>query len=101
MISKRFFKTVDNCEVSFKVEPEGAERVELVIESNNWVPIPMAKLKSGAFKTRLRLPLGEQFQFRYRVNGDQWINDEAADDYVANEYGEQNSVVDTTRETLV
>ena len=98
MISKRFFKTVDNCEVSFTVEPEGAERVDLIIESNNWVPIPMAKLKSGPFKTRLRLPLNERFQFRYRVDGERWINDEAADDYVANEYGEENGVVDTTPE---
>ena len=97
MLSKRFFKTVDECEVSFKVEPEDAERVELFIESNGWEPIPMKKLKSGPFKARVRLPLDQNVEFRYRVNEQRWINDEAADAYVPNEHGSENSVVDTSR----
>jgi hypothetical protein len=97
MIDKRFFKTVDECEVSFKVEPEGAEEVELFIESNGWEPISMKQLKSGPFKTKIRLPLDQEVQFRYRVNGDWWINDENADNYVANEHGSDNSVVNTNR----
>lgn len=97
MISKRYFKTVDECEVSFKVEPEGAEQVELFLESNDWEPIPMKALKSGPFKAKVRLPLGEQIEFRYRVNEDWWINDEDADAYVPNEHGSENSVVDTSR----
>lgn len=97
MLSKRFFKTVDECEVSFKVAPEGAEQVELVIESNDWEPIAMKPLKSGPFKVKMRLPLDQQIQFRYRVNEEWWINDEEADAYVANEHGSENSVVDTSR----
>ena len=97
MLKKRFFKTVDECEVSFTIEPEAAEEVELFVESNNWEPIPMKQLQSGPFKVRMRLPLDQQIQFRYRVNGDYWINDEAADAYVANEHGSENSVVDTHR----
>lgn len=96
MLSKRYFKTVDACEVSFKVEPEGAEQVELFIDSNDWQPVPMKALKSGPFKVKMRLPLAQQFQFRYRVNGDWWMNDEAADAYVPNEHGSDNSVVDTS-----
>ena len=97
MLNKRYFKTVDECEVSFKVEPEGAETVELFIESNGWEPVPMKALKSGPFKVKMRLPLEQQIQFRYRVNEEWWINDEAADAYVANEHGSENSVVDTSR----
>ena len=97
MLNKRFFKTVDECEVAFKVEAEEATSVSLLIESNGWQPIEMQQLKSGPFKTSLRLPLDQQFQFRYLIDGQHWQNDEAADAYVLNEYGDQNSVVVTER----
>jgi hypothetical protein len=97
MLKKRFFKTIDECEVTFSVEPEGAENVALVIESNDWEPIAMNQLKSGTFKTSLRLPLAQQVQFRYLIDGQTWANDEAADHYWPNEYGEENSVVTTER----
>ena len=97
MIKKRFFKTVDECEVTFHVEAEEASSVALVIESNGWQPVAMKQLKSGPFKTKLRLPLDNQIQFRYLIDGAEWENDEAADAYWHNEYGSENSVVDTTR----
>lgn len=97
MIKKRFFKTIDECEVSFKIEPEDADSVSLVSEHNGWDPIEMDQLKSGPFKTKERLPLDQQFQFRYLVNGDTWVNDEAADAYVPNEHGSENGLIDTTR----
>lgn len=97
MLNKRFFKTVDECEVSFKVELEGAEQLELFIESNDWEPISMKPLKSGPFKAKVRLPLDQQIQFRYRVNEEWWMNDEDADAYWPNEHGSDNSVVDTSK----
>ena len=97
MLKKRFFKTVDECEVTFRVEPEEASSVALVIDSNEWAPIPMKQLKSGPFQTKLRLPLNSTFQFRYLVDGEQWANDEAADAYVRNQYGGDNCIVETTR----
>jgi len=100
MLKKRFFKTVDECEVSFKVEPEGAESVALVLETNNWEPIPMKQLKSGPFKAKVRLPLDRQIQFRYLIDGEIWANDETADAQVPNEYGSSNSVVNTARDEV-
>lgn len=97
MLKKRFFKTIEECEVTFRVEPEEAESVALVIESNGWEPIPMEQLKTGPFKTTLRLPVDRKVQFRYLVNGENWQNDSAADAYVPNEFGQANSVVDTIR----
>lgn len=97
MLKKRFFKTLDECEVTFHVEPEEARSVALVIETNDWTPIPMKQLKSGPFKTSLRLPLDRQVQFRYLFDGDTWRNDESADAYLPNEFGEENSVVETFR----
>jgi hypothetical protein len=96
MIKKRFFKTKDEVEVTFEyAETKGVDSVSLVSEHNNWQPVDMPQLKRGAFQVKERLPKNGRFQFRYLVNGEGWVNDEAADDYVANEHGSQNGVVDT------
>jgi 1,4-alpha-glucan branching enzyme len=96
MLNKRFFKTKDEVEVTFEFSHKPAETVALVGEFNNWQPVEMKKIKkTGAFKTKLRLPKNSQFQFRYLVNGSEWENDDAADAYWQNEHGTDNSVVDT------
>ncbi len=95
MLKKRFFKTKDDCEITFEIEAEGAEQVELVCESNGWQPIAMKRVKRGPFKTRVRLPKDARYQFRYRVDGQRWINDDAADAYWPNEFGGRNGVLST------
>jgi hypothetical protein len=39
---------------------------------------------------------GARHEFRYRTGDGRWFNDEAADDYVPNEFGGVNCVVDLT-----
>ncbi len=95
MLKKRFFKTKEECEVTFELNDENAQEVKLVGEFSGWEPIAMKKLKKGPFKTKVRLPKEGQFQFRYLVNGETWENDEAADAYWPNEHGTDNSVVFT------
>jgi 1,4-alpha-glucan branching enzyme len=97
VLKKRFFKTNDDCEVSFELAPAGAERVALVCEANGWEPIEMKKSREGTFRARLRLPQARQFQFRYLIDSDAWQNDEAADAYRPNQFGSENSVLDTTQ----
>lgn len=96
MLSKRFLKKGNECEVTFRIAPEEATEVAVLTEANGWTPIPMQQLKSGEFKARVKLPAGQRYQFRYLVDGSRWANDEAADAYVPNEHGSENSVVDTT-----
>ncbi len=97
MLKKKFFKTNDDCEVTFEYETESAAQVALVSETNGWQPMEMKKRqKDGVFYARLRLPKDGQFQYRYLVDGHNWVNDSAADAYVPNEFGGQNGVVDTT-----
>jgi 1,4-alpha-glucan branching enzyme len=98
MLNKKFFKTKDECEVTFAVEAENAESVVLVAEFNDWQPVEMKPAKNGPFQAKVRLPKDGQFQFRYLVNGQQWLNDEAADAYWPNEHGTENSVVATLSE---
>lgn len=93
MLNKRYFKTKGEYDVTFAY-PAEAESVALVIETNDWEPIEMKKTK-GVFKTKLRLPADGRFQYRFLVNGEEWVNDDAADDFVANQHGTTNSVVDT------
>jgi 1,4-alpha-glucan branching enzyme len=95
MLKKKFFKTKDECEVTFEINVADAENVALVCEANGWEPIPMKKLKQGPFRTKVRLPKEGEFQFRYLINTQEWRNDETADAYRPNEYGEENSVVST------
>ncbi len=97
MLKKKFFKTNDDCEVTFEFTPADAAEVALVTEAANWEPIAMKKTKEGSFRTKVRLAKGGQYQFRYLVDGETWANDEAADAYWANEHGGDNSVVFTSQ----
>lgn len=97
MLNKRFFKTKDEVEVTFQIAPEDAGNVKLVCEANDWSPVKMKlRKKDGMYVTKMRLPKGGQYQFRYLVDDQVWINDDSADAYWENEFGEQNSVVFTT-----
>ncbi|MCB8944160.1 MAG: isoamylase early set domain-containing protein [Ardenticatenaceae bacterium] len=98
MLKKKFFKTKDECEVTFELNVAAAESVALVGEFNDWQPVAMKQTKSGPFMAKVRLPKDGQFQFRYLVNEQSWQNDEAADAYWTNEFGGDNSVVSTLSE---
>ncbi len=96
MLKKKYFKTKDEYEVTFEFETDDAQDVALVIDAHDWQPVDMEKRKKdGVYVARVRLPKDGQYQFRYLVNGQSWYNDPAADTYVANEYGSENSVVMT------
>ena len=96
MLKKRFFKTKAECEVAFELAPEAAEEVALVCEANGWEPIPMKKNRNGSFRTKMRFPKDRRIQFRYLVDRETWVNDDAADAHLPNEFGGTNSVLDTT-----
>jgi hypothetical protein len=97
MIKKRYFKTKDNVEVTFATSvPAEVEGVSLVCDALGWDPEPM-KLVGTTWKARVRLPLDRRVHFRYLASGGWWLNDDAADDYEADEHGTVNSVVSTHR----
>ncbi|MCA9874068.1 MAG: isoamylase early set domain-containing protein [Ardenticatenaceae bacterium] len=97
MLKKKYFKTNDNCEVTFEFVPTDATEVSLLCDATNWEPIAMKKTKEGAFRTKVRLAKDSEYQFRYLVDGNVWANDEAADAYWTNEHGSENSVVFTSQ----
>ncbi|MDX2248212.1 MAG: isoamylase early set domain-containing protein [Bacteroidia bacterium] len=98
-ITKKFLKSKTICKVTFRLPKEvvsEADSVSVVGEFNEWNPsaAPMKPMKSGEFSTTLELEQGNEYQFRYLINGKDWTNDNEADKYVATPYGDaQNSVI--------
>lgn len=103
MLKKQYLKTKNVCKVTFYLPKAIAgDEAYLVGDFNDWdlSATPMEKLKNaryGHFKATLDLQKGQEFQFRYLVDGE-WHNDWEADKYVPNPFGGDNSVVLTTEE---
>jgi 1,4-alpha-glucan branching enzyme len=99
-LTKKYLKSKPVCKVTFKIDKEllsEAKNVELVGEFNNWdgKKTKMRKLKDGNFTRTLDLEVGRNYQFRYLVNGQNWINDPEADAYVSTGISyEENCVVE-------
>lgn len=98
-IKKQYFKTKDVCKVSFSIDASDAHNAEsasLVGDFNGWDPTahPMKKLKSGGFSLQIELPKDASYQFRYVLNGSEFINDADADELVSAGIGDaQNGVI--------
>lgn len=99
-ITKKFLKSNPVCKVTFKIEADQApkaKKVELLGNFNEWKPskdAAMRKLKDGSFTITLDLPVSNEYQFRYIIDGKTWKNEQNADKTVFNGYGsEQNSVI--------
>ncbi|GAA5645847.1 MULTISPECIES: isoamylase early set domain-containing protein [Vibrio] len=97
MINKRFFKTKDEVEVTFELPQELAgDSVALVADFLQWQPIEMTRVaKSKCYKYKTRLPKDGEFEFRYLIDNERWVNDPHADNYKPNGFGEDNSTVVT------
>ena len=97
MLKKKFLKTKPTCEVTFQLpEKIQAKEASVAGDFNNWDPAanPLKKRK-GVWQTTLKLEQGREYQYRYVVNGAEWLNDFDADRYVPNNVDGENSVVET------
>lgn len=85
--------------VRFELPAAGtANSVVLCGDFNEWSPAvhPLARAEGGIFWTNIELTSGRRWHFRYLLDGQRWENDWAADAYVANDHGTEDSVVDLT-----
>ena len=98
-LKKQFLKSKSACKVTFTVNAgliEGAKEVAVLGEFNNWDPSEdtMRKLKDGSFTKTIQLEAGQEYQFRYLVDGKRWLNDNEADKFTPSGVAaEENSVV--------
>jgi 1,4-alpha-glucan branching enzyme len=83
--------------VTFRLPPSvHAARVMVCGEFNDWDETrhAMERADDGGFSMTIRVPSGRRYRFRYLMDGHRWENDWAADDYVPNDFGGQDSVVE-------
>lgn len=71
------------------------ESARVVGEFNAWEGTRLERQKDGTWKTTIALHPGREYQFRYLIDNERWMNDPDADRHVRNPYGEDNSVVTT------
>jgi 1,4-alpha-glucan branching enzyme len=82
--------------VTFSMPPlEGVKQLFLVGDFNNWsvAETPVALGADNSWSVTLTLDAGRDYEFRYFADGQVWHNDWAADGYVPNSFGTENSVV--------
>ncbi len=97
MIKSRGAK--NKARVTFTVDPRaGAQAAAVCGEWNEWSADAdvMHRDAEGGFSVTVDLPAGRAYRFRYLLDGQQWDNDWAADAYVRNDFGGDDSDVDLT-----
>ena len=96
MLKKNYTKSGQSCRVTFKVPAEvEAETIALLGDFNEWDADthPMTLRKDGSRSTTVSLEAGQDYRFRYLLDRETWINDEAADREVANRFGTQDCII--------
>lgn len=95
MVTKTFFKTKDYCKVKFSLSAENAESVKVLGLNNNWKKgLELSRKKDGSFTADINLPKGTKHEFKYLVDGKNWLTDNEADGELTNVYGTANSVLE-------
>ena len=85
--------------VTFTIDPGvGAQSAAVCGEWNDWSADAdvMRRDAEGGFSTTVDLEAGRAYRFRYLLDGERWDNDWAADAYLPNGFGGDDSVVDLT-----
>jgi len=96
MLTKKFFKTKNEADITFEFNRSDVKTAVLLGDFNDWQGVEMKfNKKSQSFKTKIRLPKDGIFHFRYLLDNAEWANDYQADQYLPNEFGSENSIVNT------
>jgi 1,4-alpha-glucan branching enzyme len=99
-LKKQYLKSKPVCKVTFTLDKKqagGSKKIALLGDFNDRKDKKsnqMRKLKDGSFSRTVDLEVGKAYQFRYFVDGENWINDPKADAYVSSEYGSENCIVE-------
>lgn len=95
MITKAYTPKRTVCKVTFSLPSDWAqESISLVGDFNDWDPeANKLELKNDTWQTTVRFVPGTSVRFRYYIDGANWVNDEQADTYEANEFGSEDGVV--------
>jgi 1,4-alpha-glucan branching enzyme len=84
--------------VNFVLPKDSAPgKVSVVGDFNGWDPYvhPLKPRSNGTKSVTVTLPVSQRFAFKYLDENGQWLDDDAASEYVDNGVGGVNSVVHT------
>lgn len=95
MLKKTRVKRTGRVRVTFKYPARSAKSVQIAGQFSDWQPVEMKRGRDGEWQTIIELEPGRAYEFRYLVDGRQWVNDPAADRYVPNPFGAENCVAVT------
>lgn len=96
MLVKKRVPSNGHVRVTFQLQDLKADAVELRGDFSGWGEAgKMRRDRDGNWRVTLTLESGRSYDFRYLVDDVTWINDPAADRYVPNPFGSENSVVTT------
>ena len=88
----------DKVKVTFTLpadEPTG--KVAVAGDFNDWDATATTLRKRGGTRSAsVTLEPGRRYAFRYRADDGSWFNDDTADSYEPNEFGEHNAIIDLT-----
>lgn len=96
MPEKDYTKTGRSCRVTFSLPAEvNAQIAYLCADFNDWnqTSHPMKRRKDGSFTLTISLKPGRQYRYRFLLDGERWENDWAAESYVPNSSGSEDSLV--------
>ena len=95
-MKKTYVKKSNKWRVTFELPADAkAQKASVCGEFNDWdkTKHELVRRKQGNFSITVSLDAGKEYRFRYWVDDDRWENDWAADKYVPNEFGSEDSVV--------
>jgi 1,4-alpha-glucan branching enzyme len=94
MITKKYAKDEKKCDVTFELPAEiDSEEAYLCGDFTDWAGEKMNRQKDGSFTLKLTLLAQQNYQFRYRLDGERWENDDNADGHIPNPFGTEDSVL--------
>ena len=96
MITKTRGSRRGKVRAKFSLRSADAKSVHIAGDFSDWRPQrAMRRGRDGTWEATLELDSGTTYQFRYLVDGREWVNDPAADAYAPNPFGSENSVLVT------
>ena len=96
MVQKQYPRKGTQVKVTFEIPANGGKAVAVLGDFNNWQPdaLPMKlRKKDGVFSASTTLEAGQTYQFRYLVDGQQWVTEPEADGVETSPFGEPNAVL--------
>jgi 1,4-alpha-glucan branching enzyme len=96
MLAKKYSQDGKTCLVTFTLPVQVHARVaHLYGDFTEWEKSPkeMSLQEDGSFSIKVSLASGNDYRFRYLLDGERWENDWSADAYVANPFGTEDSVL--------